>query len=357
MTVVRSVRIAALAVAALASTASFAQENILTYKGADRDQKVLEGAKKEGQVVFYTGLVVNVALRPMAEAFQAKYPFVKMNYWRGESEAIAQKILAEGRANNVVADVIEGTGVGELALAANLIQPFYSPMREFLPKNLLDPENLTAPSRVSYFGLAYNTKLVPADKVPQTYEALLDPMWKGKISWRIESSSGTSLFLTNLRIAWGEEKALDYFKKLSQQKIINFGSGSARTLVDRVMAGEYPIAVNVFAHFPVISAAAGAPVNTKLLAPVPSTSASIAVVKNAKHPHASALLIDFMLGKEGQAVFSKAGLFPARPDVAPDPVVATVDPNIAKVPVNFILGSTIDKMEKRSDEIYQELFR
>ena len=76
-----------------------------------------------------------------------------------------------------------------------------------------------------------------------------------------------------------------------------------------------------------------------------------------KHPYASLLLIDFMLGKEGQAVFSKAGLFPARPDVAPDPVVAKVDPNIAKVPVNFILGSTIDKMEKRSDEIYQELFR
>ena len=347
----------ALSVLVLGATTAAAQESPLMYRGADRDQKVLDGARREGQVVIYTGLVVNVALRPMTEAFQAKYPFVKMNYWRGESEAIAAKVLAEGRANNQVADVIEGTGVGELALAANLIQPFYTPMREFLPKNLLDPENLTAPTRVSYFAMAYNTKLVPADKIPQKYEDLLDPMWKDKISWRIESASGTSLFLTNLRLAWGEERALEYFKKLSQQKVINFGSGSARTLVDRVMAGEYPLALNVFAHFPVISAAAGAPVNTKLLDPVPSTSASISIVKNAKHPYASLLLIDFMLGKDGQAVFSKAGLFPARPDVAPDPVVAKVDPNIAKVPVNFILGSTIDKMEKRSDEIYQELFR
>ena len=261
----------ALSALALGATAAAAQESPLMYRGADRDQKILEGARREGQVVIYTGLVVNVALRPMTEAFQAKYPFVKMNYWRGESEAIAAKVLAEGRANNQVADVIEGTGVGELALAANLIQPFYTPTREFLPKNLLDPDNLTAPTRVSYFAMAYNTKLVPADKIPQKYEDLLDPMWKGKISWRIESASGTSLFLTNLRLAWGEERALNYFKKLSQQKVINFGSGSARTLVDRVMAGEYPLALNVFAHFPVFSAAAGAPVNSKLLDPVPST--------------------------------------------------------------------------------------
>ncbi len=341
----------------MATAAQAAGEDILTYKGPDRDQRVLEGARKEGQVVIYTGLVVNVALRPMVDAFQAKYPGVKMNFWRGESEAIAAKISAEQRANNMVGDVVEGTGVGELALAANIIQPFHTPMREFLPKTLQDPQNLTAPTRVSYFAMAYNTKLVPADKVPQRYEDLLDPMWKGKISWRIESASGTALFLTNLRIAWGEERALDYFKKLSGQKIINFGSGSARTLVDRVMAGEYPLALNVFAHFPVISAAQGAPVNSKLLDPVPSTASTISIVKGAKHPHASLLLIDFMLGKDGQEVFSKAGLFPARPDVAPSPVVAAVDPNVAKVPVNFILGETVDKYEKRSDEIYQELFR
>jgi iron(III) transport system substrate-binding protein len=79
--------------------------------------------------------------------------------------------------------------------------------------------------------MAYNTKLVPKDQVPQSFEDLLDPKWKGKIAWRIESASGTSLFLTNLRLAWGEERAMDYFKKLSQQKIVNFGSGSARTLI------------------------------------------------------------------------------------------------------------------------------
>ena len=50
-----------------------------------------------------------------------------------------------------------------------------------------------------------------------------------------------------------------YFRKLAGQKIINFASGSARTLVDRVIAGEYPIAINIYAHHPLISAAKGAP--------------------------------------------------------------------------------------------------
>ena len=82
----------------------------------------------------------------------------------------------------------------------------------------------------------------------------------------VNTSSGTPLFITTQRISRGEDKAKDYFDKLSEQKIINFGSGSARTLVDRVIAGEIPIALNIFAHHPLISKAKGAPVNTVLLA-------------------------------------------------------------------------------------------
>ena len=58
---------------------------------------------------------------------------------------------------------------------------------------------------------------------PKTFEELLDPQWKGKIAWRIGSASGTPLFITNLRLAWGEEKARAYFAKLREQKIVNFG--------------------------------------------------------------------------------------------------------------------------------------
>ena len=101
------------------------------------------------------------------------------------------------------------------------------------------------------------------------------------MAWRIGSSTGTPLFLTNLRLAWGEDKAMAYFDKLKDQKIVNFGAGSARTLVDRVIAGEYAIALNIFAHHPLISKGKGAPVNSQLMDPVASTAATMSVVKGA----------------------------------------------------------------------------
>jgi iron(III) transport system substrate-binding protein len=150
--------------------------------------------------------------------------------------------------------------------------------------------------------------------VPRTYEELLDPQWKGKLAWRIGSASGAALFLTNLRLAWGEEKAQAYFLKLREQKIVNFGSGSARTLVDRVVAGEYPIALQIFAHHPLISKAKGAAVNSQLLAPVPTTAATMVIPKGLRHPYAAMLLVDYILSKEGQTILLDAEYFLAHPD-------------------------------------------
>ena len=65
---------AGLAVGATLPAQAAENDELLMYRGADRDQRVLDGARKEGQVTIYTGLVINVALRPMTEAFQKKSP-------------------------------------------------------------------------------------------------------------------------------------------------------------------------------------------------------------------------------------------------------------------------------------------
>jgi ABC-type Fe3+ transport system substrate-binding protein len=348
----------AIALAALIAPASAQNPpDILSYKGADREQKLIEGARKEGQVIFYSAMIVNQALRPIAEKFGKKYPFIKLSYWRADSEDIAQKVSAEVRANNVVADVFEGTGVGELAVGAGLAQPYSTPAIEVFPQQYRDPSGMWTPTRLSYYSIAYNTRTVPADKVPKTYADLLDPQWKGKMAWRIGSASGTPLFITNLRIAWGEEKAKAYFAKLKEQKIVNFGSGSARTLVDRVIAGEYAIALNIFAHHPLISKAKGAPVNSQLMDPVASTAATMGVVKGAKHPYAAMLLIDYILSKEGQEILSGAEYFPADPAVPPSPKLAAVVPKSAGVPENFVGPDKLMKYTDSSEEIFRELFR
>ena len=342
---------------ASAPLAAQTSESILLYQGPDREKRLLEGARKEGQVIIYAAMIVNQALRPLLDAFNKKYPGVRASYWRGDSEDIAAKLAAESRAKNLLVDVVEGTGVGELVVSANLVQPFYTPEIANVPENLRDPRSLWAPTRLSYFSLAYNTRLVPPDKVPKTYEDLLDPQWKGKMSWRIGSSSGTPLFITNLRMAWGEEKAMAYFRKLADQKIVNFGSGSARTLVDRVIAGEYPIALNIFAHHPLISAAKGAPVSSQLMDPVATTTATAAIPNGVRRPHAALLLVDFIVSKEGQQILSKANYFPVRPDVPPNPQLSAVVPEKAGVPENVVLPESLAKYSDSSEKIYQDLFR
>jgi ABC-type Fe3+ transport system substrate-binding protein len=344
--------------AALSLTIASAQaQDVLTYKGADRQQVLEEGARKEGQVILYSAAIVNQALRPLTAAFMKKYPYIKMTFWRGDTEEIAAKLSAETRADNIVADVVEGTGIGELAVSSGLTQPYWTPMIADYPEAYRDPKGLWTSTRISYFGMAYNTKQVADADAPKTYEDLLDPKWKGKLAWRIGTSSGTPLFITNLRLAWGEDKAMDYLKKLATQKVINFGSGSARTLVDRVIAGEFPVALNIFAHHPLISKAKGAPVASRLLDPTPSSAGTRILPKTVHHPYAAMLLVDFILSKEGQEILSKAEYFPARPDVPPLEKLSAVVPATAGVHENFVSPENLNKYTDSSGKIWEDLFR
>jgi len=334
-----------------------AAQEFLMSRAPDRAQAILEGARKEGQVVLYSAAIVNQALRPLAEAFMKTYPFVKMTFWRGDTEEIIAKLSAETRARNVVADVAEGTGVGELAVQAGLAQPYYTPMVDALPERYRDPRSLWTSTRLSYFGVAYNTRLVPPDQAPKSYDDLADPRWRGKLAWRIGTATGAPLFITTLRLARGEQAAAEFLQRLSAQKVINFGSGSARTLVDRVIAGEFPIALNIFAHHPLISRAKGAPVDSRLMDPVPSTAGTMVIPKGVRHPYAALLLTDFILSREAQQILADAEYFPARADVAPKDVLASVIPARAGVPELFLSPDRLNEYTESSQKIFEELFR
>jgi iron(III) transport system substrate-binding protein len=354
--VVRAILLGAVSLTSSGATTAGAQ-NILLNQAPDREQTILDGARKEGQVVLYSAMIVNQALRPLADAFMKKYPFVKLTFWRGDTEEIVDKLAAEERANNVVADVVEGTGVGDLADYAGLAQPYYTPVVEAMPERYRDPRNRWTYTRISYFSIAYNTKLVPPDQVPKSYDALLDPHWQGKLAWRTGTASGTPLFITTIRLSRGEEKSTEYFHKLATQKMINFGSGSARTLVDRVIAGEFPIALNIFAHHPLISKAKGAPVDSQLMDPVPSTAGTMVIPKGVRHPYAAMLLVDFILSREGQQILAEADYFPARSDVPPKDMLASVIPGRAGVPELFLSPDVLNRYTESSEKLLEDVFQ
>ena len=343
--------------ASLAMSAIARAETAPMYHGADREAKILAGAKKEGQVVLYSAMIENQALRPLMQGFMKKYPFLRATYLRADDGSILSKVDAEVRSGHAVADVIEGTGVANAANGEGLLQPYFTPVVLNYPKSYQDPEHIWAPTRISYFGMAYNTRLVKADEIPKSYDDLLKPAYKGKLAWRIASISGAPLFITNLRIARGEARAATYLQALAQQNVVNFASGSARTLVDRVMAGEYPIALNIFAHHPLISAAKGAPVWTKLLDPTPSAASTIGVVRGATHPNASLLLIDYILSDEGQKILAQADYFPADPNVAPKPGLSAAIPKSAGVAEDFVDPIKLQQMDASSEKLFRQFFQ
>ena len=117
------------AATALAATPAVAQnaDKIFNYKGADRQQMLEKGAKKEGKVTFYSALIVNQALRPLAESFEKKYPYIDVEYWRGNSSKIIKKVLAEKRAKNVVGDIASGSGLAASLIKGGAAASFQSP--------------------------------------------------------------------------------------------------------------------------------------------------------------------------------------------------------------------------------------
>jgi iron(III) transport system substrate-binding protein len=329
---------------------------IAMLDGPDRQKLLEEGARKEGTVVWYCSLTENTVLRPLAQAFEKKYPFVKVTYWRGGSVQIIQKTTAELLAKAPVVDVIEGSGTAVPLIAAKAVLPFTSPHIADYQEIYRDPRHLWAATRFAYYGLGYNTKLVSKEEVPKTYEALLDPKWKGKMAWRVGDATGAELFITSVRMAMGEDKATEYLKKLSGQEIIPFSS-AARALVNQVIAGEYPLALNIFLHHPVYSALQGAPSASQPIEPVPSTIGTIQLSRGTPHPYAAMLLIDFVLSPDGQNVMAREDYLPGNEKVEPSEAQKSIVPRYNGTKEAFVSPEIMENMRVRSGELLKQYFK
>ena len=117
-------------------------DNPAMYRGPDREQRLIEGARNEGQVTVYSSMIADQALRPILNGFEAKYPFVKPQYVRDDPPQQLQKVMAESRAGRMVADVLESTGLEVPVRAANINQPFWSPRDRGLPAGTPRPAEL-----------------------------------------------------------------------------------------------------------------------------------------------------------------------------------------------------------------------
>ena len=335
--------------------ASRSVSDVANLSGPDRQQILEQGARQEKEVMFYTSLIVDQVVRPLAEGFEKKYPFIKATYLRNNSTQILQRILAEGKARANQADVVAAS-VGASLKKTGFIQAFQSPELVAYPKEYLDPENLLAPTRFAYQGIGYNTKAVKPEEAPQTYEDLLDPKWRGRMIWSQSTDTGAPFFISHIRKIMGEEKGLDYLKKLATQKIAVSGS-SIRAILDQVIAGEHDIGISMALHHIAISKEKGAPVGGSIPAPVMARGGEVVLLKGAPHPHAAMLFLDYVLSQEGQAIFAEAQYYPARPDVPAIVSMQPYTPRLLGKSESIIADEDLDELRPRSVEIFQDIFR
>ena len=298
----------------LKQVAAASVEDIALLKSSNREKILIEGAKKEGKVNFYTGLIVDQVVRPVKDAFEKEYPFLQVEFFRGNSERVAQKVLTEYQAKRYEVDVISGSAATTMVQRAGYMQRFYSPHLAEYPPELKDPKGFWGSTNVYFMTLGYNTRSVKASELPKTYEDLLHPRWRGQTMWSTSRGSGAPQFIGNIFITMGQEAGKAYVQKLKGQNIAK-STASARQILDLVIAGEYPMAIQIFNHHAYISKTAGAPVEWQPLEPVTATNNSIGLAKNAPHPHASMLFLDFVLSKKGQRVFQQANYLPAHPEI------------------------------------------
>jgi len=151
----------------------------------------------------------------------------------------------------------------------------------------------------------------------------------------------------------GEDKGLAFLRALAKQDIVNVDATN-RAILDQVILGQYAIALSIFNHHAVLSAAKGAPVQWLKVEPIPAPFHSIGLVKNAPHPNAGKLLIDYLLSEEGQRTFAAVGYLPAMPSVpAQSP---EVKPEGGGFTATFISPATASDNIDRWVRIKKELF-
>src|SRR5262244_4563034 len=289
-------------------------EDVALMKSAERQKLLVEGAKKEGKVTFYTGLIVDQVVRPLKEGFEKEYPFVQVDFFRGNSENIARRVLTEYQAKRYDVDVVSGSAATSMVQRAGFMQRFYSPHLAEYPAELKDAKDFWGSTNVYFMTLGYNTRSVKPGELPKSYEDLLNPRWKGQMMWSTSRGSGAPQFIGNIFITMGQEAGKAYMQKLKTQNIAK-STASARQILDLTIAGEFPIALHIFNHHAYISKTAGAPVDWFAIEPVTATIQTIALAKNTPHPHASMLLLDFVLSEKGQKVFQQVNYLPAHPKV------------------------------------------
>ena len=322
-------------------------------RAAEIDPALVAAAKKEGRVTFYTPLIVDQIARPLTAAFRAKYG-IEADFLRMDSDAVVLRILNEYRAKRGAADVFT-TSLGIQALIkSGAARKFKSVSADALPRASRTRTDIGWPTASMCWNRPSTPSWSAAKDYPKSYDDLLAPKWAGRMVWRPNNLTGATGFIGNILLGMGEEKGMEFLRKLARQKMISLQM-SDRAVLDQVVAGEYPLALAMTNHNVEISRKDGAPVAWMPLEPTIIFSEQMGVTALGPHPNAGLLFLEYTMSREGQQLFQKAGYIPARSDVPPlNPKLLPAANGLKSL---VATPDIVEKNRKHWDDIYRQLFR
>ena len=315
--------------------------DVALYQGADRQQKLVAGAKKEGTFTVYTSAQAT-DFNALLAAFEKKYG-VKGVIWRAGSENILNRAVQESRAGRNTVDIVETNGPELESLSREkVLQLVKSPYLADLIGPAVRPHGEWVGTRINVFAQAYNTKLVKKADLPKTWEDLLNPKWKGKLGIEAEDSDWLAGVLADI----GEAKGTKLFKDVVAANGMSARKGHT-LLTQLVVSGEVPLALTVYNYKAQQLKVQGAPIDWFVIGNAIARPNGVGVARKAPHPHAAVLFYDFEISPEGQQIMA------AREFV---PTSRKIDTPLNKMPMKFVDAKvSIDEYDKWKS-LYRQLF-
>ncbi len=329
----------ATAVAADPPKAAPSVKEIALYQGPDRQERLVEAARKEGELLIYNAAPIE-DLQPIATAFTRKYG-VKVKFWRASSESVLRRVLSEAQGGRFEVDIVENNAPENEALhRENLLQEVRSPHIKDLIPQASPAHKEWVGSAYDVFVAAYNTNLVKKEELPKTYQDLNDPKWKGRLGIEAEDQGWFATVVEEM----ADQQGLKLFNEIATKNGFSVRKGHS-LLANLVASGEVPLALTAYNWKPMQLKEKGVPIEWFTLSPAIAQFRTVAMPKKAPHPHAAVLFYDFMLS-EGQALLASRSLVPTS---------KKTDFPLAKVPVKFIDPVRALDMQAKWIKTYDEV--
>jgi iron(III) transport system substrate-binding protein len=266
---------------------------------------LIEAAKKEGKIAWYTSVDLSVAEK-VAKAFEARYPGVAVQTERSGAERVFQRIAQEYSSNIHAVDAVNSSDAAHFIVwkRQGWLTPYVpEDVAQHFPAEHRDPDGLFATWRTSLSPIGYNTKLVKPEDVPKSFADLLEPKWKGKMVKAHPGYSGTivtTTFQTARELGWG------FFEKLAQQRVMQVQSATEPPR--KIAQGERAIMIDGGDYVLVLLKEAGSPVDFIFPSEgTPIINGPVGLFKDAPHPNAARLFTSWMFSLECQQLIVDVG--------------------------------------------------